>query len=271
MRLSGYNQTMDVENLPTLLPKDFGSLVDPGRPILSTPYSAEGPHRIQGHLHPRAQILYPTSGVYRVVTALGNWVVPPNQAIWIPSHVFHEVYSNHTVESLLLFVDEAFSTALPQKCVVINVSTLLRELFIRATDIGNEYATDGRDGHFVQFLLDELNAMEAAPLHLPMARDRRVRRIMDILLENPTDDRGLDRLARAAGASSRNFARLFRKETGMTFSEWRRQLRLMEAIDRLGDGRSVTEVALDLGYKSASAFIAMFRRSLGVTPGHYFQ
>jgi AraC-like DNA-binding protein len=262
---------MNVENLPTLLPKDFGSLVDPARPILSTPYTAEGPHRIQGHRHPRAQILYPTSGVYRVVTPLGNWVVPPSQAIWIPSHVFHEVYSNHTVDSLLLFIDEAFTGLLPQDCVVINVSALLRELFIRATDIGNEYAPEGKDGHFVRFLLDELNTMEAAPFHLPLARDKRVKRIMDILLEQPVDNRSLDQLAHAAGASSRNIARLFRKETGMSFSEWRRQLRLMEAVDRLSQGRPVTEVALDLGYSSASAFIAMFRRSLGVPPGHYFQ
>ncbi|HET6629440.1 MAG TPA: helix-turn-helix domain-containing protein, partial [Woeseiaceae bacterium] len=66
-------------------------------------------------------------------------------------------------------------------------------------------------------------------------------------------------------------ARLFVSETGLTFAEWRRQVRLLEAIDRLGKGQAVTRVALDLGYESPSAFIAMFRRSLGAPPGKYFK
>lgn len=55
----------------------------------------------------------------------------------------------------------------------------------------------------------------------------------------------------------------------MTFHEWRTQLRLLEAVDRLSQGQQVTDIATELGYKSPSAFIAMFRRSLGVSPGHY--
>ncbi len=55
------------------------------------------------------------------------------------------------------------------------------------------------------------------------------------------------------------------------FAEWRRQMRLLEAIDRLGKGHTVTRVALDLGYESPSAFIAMFRRTLGASPGKYFR
>ena len=33
----------------------------------------------------------------------------------------------------------------------------------------------------------------------------------------------------------------------------------------------MTGVAYDLGYDSPSAFIAMFRRSLGTPPGHYLK
>ncbi|KAB2683248.1 helix-turn-helix domain-containing protein, partial [Brucella pseudogrignonensis] len=38
---------------------------------------------------------------------------------------------------------------------------------------------------------------------------------------------------------------------------------------RLAEGESVTNIALDLGYENASAFIAMFRRMLGTTPARY--
>lgn len=85
----------------------------------------------------------------------------------------------------------------------------------------------------------------------------------EALLENPADERSLEDWAPQVGASARTLARLFVSETGLTFAEWRRQVRLLEAIDRLGKGQAVTRVALDLGYESPSAFIAMFRRTLG--------
>ena len=133
---------MNIENLPSLNPKYFGSVEDPALPILSIDSIAKGPHCFKGHDHPRAQILYPVRGVYRVRTPLGQWVVPPGQAIWIPSHVFHEVYSTDSVESLLLFIDEVYTVGLPQDCIVINVSSFLREMFVKAVMSGNDYTSN---------------------------------------------------------------------------------------------------------------------------------
>ena len=262
---------MNVENLTTLQPRDFGFWVDPARPILSLHYYAEGPHRIAGHAHARAQILFPVDGVYRVNTPISNWVVPPTQAIWIPPHIHHEVFSNTSMNSLILFVDEAYAGPMSQDCMVFNVSPLLYELFNKAIEFGNDYSPGDKKGRFFSVLLDELNEMQPAPLQLPMPRDKRLHYIIDILLDNPADNRGLVELSNEAGASERTVARLFLKETGFTFADWRKQLVLLEAIDRLGQGDSVGVVALELGYKSSSAFIAMFRRSLGVSPGHYFR
>ena len=56
----------------------------------------------------------------------------------------------------------------------------------------------------------------------------------------------------------------------MTFGKWRQQLRLLQAMRLLAAGRPVTAVALDVGYDSPSAFIAMFKRTLGTTPHRYF-
>jgi AraC-like DNA-binding protein len=90
-------------------------------------------------------------------------------------------------------------------------------------------------------------------------------------MASPGDDRDLTQWGRHAGASARTLARLFRRETGMTFAGWRRRLRLLAAVSRLGAGESVAMVADDLGYHSPSAFVAMFRRSLGTSPGRYFK
>ena len=260
---------MNIENLPNLPPVDYGNLLNPDIPILSTNYSAKGPHCIQGHTHSRAQILYPVSGVYRATTKLGNWVVPSGQAIWIPPHVYHEIYSTDTVDSLLFFIDESFTAGISQQCMVVNVSPLLREMFFKAVRFGNHYQANSRCGRFVEVLLDEIREMQPAPLYLPISRDKRVGRIIELLLNQPHSPFNFEQLADYSGCSVRNLARLFKKETGMNFTEWRRKLTLMEAIDRLGQGIPVNEIALELGYTSASAFIAMFRRTLGVAPGQY--
>jgi AraC-like DNA-binding protein len=118
-------------------------------------------------------------------------------------------------------------------------------------------------------MLDELEAMDAKRLSLPMARDKRLLKLMQPLLEAPTEERSFEQLAADSGASVRTLARLFKKETGLPFSEWRTQLRLLQAIEQLEQGQSVNEIALSLGYSTASAFIAMFRRKTGVSPGIY--
>lgn len=227
------------------------------------------PHRVSPHHHPRAQIMYILSGVFHVETPLGNWVVPAGQAMWIPSHIEHDVYSNNAVHAYILFVDESFTSGLPKECVTVKVSSLLTELFHKAIKYGNYYVPEGKEARLVNVMLDEIGEMETASLFLPMAKDKRLMNITDILLENPSEKIKLDELARRAGASERTISRLFLKETGMTFSEWRKKYLLMKAIDKLDSGQPITSVALELGYSSASAFIAMFRRTLGVPPSLY--
>jgi AraC-like DNA-binding protein len=262
---------MNVDDLPNLNPVSFGDVVDRRRPILSYRSEAEGPHRAAAHQHPRAQLIYPLRGAYWVTTPQGNWLVPPKQAVWIPSNIHHEVFSHDSVTALMLFVDVAYADALPKRCVAVSLSPFLRELLKKAVEHGSDYPPAGREVRLIRVMLDELNEMTVAPFFLPMSQEKRVRRVMEALLEHPADERSLEALAKESGASTRTLARLFRKETGMTFVQWKTQLRLIEAIDRLSQGQSVTQVTFDLGYSSASAFIYMFRRKLGVTPGEYLR
>jgi AraC-like DNA-binding protein len=185
--------------------------------------------------------------------------------------MIHSVTCTQPIALLSLFVDASATAGLPDQCLVVDVSPLMRELILRAIAIGNEYPTQGSAIHLMRVILDELQQLKASPLGLPKAKDKRLRRITETYLENPADERNLEDWAPTVGASVRTIERQFVADIGMTFAEWRRQVRLLEAIDRLGKGQPVTRVALDLGYQSPSAFIAMFRRTLGVPPGHYFQ
>jgi AraC-like DNA-binding protein len=262
---------MDIAKLPTVPPTPSGYCRDPLHPVISMAMEFDGPHRVAAHSHPRAQLLLAVRGVLRVVSASGTWVVPASQAVWVPPAVEHEVIAADSVSIRSLFVDPDAASGLPGDCRVVEVTPLLRELIAKALQVGNDYAAEGPERRLMDVLLDQLQQLPLAPLYLPMARDKRLLSVMEALLADPADERGLAAWADQAGASSRTLARLFVKESGMTFGEWRKQLRLLEAVDRLVQGQTVTRVALELGYQSSSAFIAMFRRSLGCAPGRYLR
>ena len=87
-----------------------------------------------------------------------------------------------------------------------------------------------------------------------------------------TDDASTaEQWARRLKLTSKTVHRLFAKETGMTFGEWRQQARLLFALERLARGARVVDVALDAGYASQSAFTAMFRRHFGVPPNAFYR
>jgi AraC-like DNA-binding protein len=66
-------------------------------------------------------------------------------------------------------------------------------------------------------------------------------------------------------------ARLFRRETGLSFVVWRQQACILAALPKLTAGASVTRAAADLGYDNPAAFSTLFKRTLGVTPREYIQ
>lgn len=225
---------------------------------------------VPAHSHPRAQLAYAVKGTFTLHTAAGAWLVPPNRAVWVPGGVEHEMHARgQAVSNRSLYIQPDASPHLPVECCVIEVSPLLRQLMIDATDIPLLYDESGRDGRVMRLILDEICAAPHAPLHVPMPRDPRLLRICRRLLEEPASEGDLAYWARYGALGRRTLTRLFRDETGITFTLWRQQLRLTEALHSLAMGTSVTTVALDLGYESPSAFTAMFRRVMGKTPRHY--
>jgi len=258
-------QTADVSLHP-------GDLQDPGQPVVTASWDSAGERRLPMHRHFRAQLVFASEGVMQVTTGAGTWVVPPQQAVWVPAGVDHEVYSSGPISMRSLYVHPAAAGGgLPGECCVMAVAPLLRELIVRVADLAQRDDMPESYGRLVGVVLDELRDLKAAPLHLPLPRDPRLRAVTESLLVAPGDNRDLTDWGRRAGASGRTLARLFRRETGMTFAGWRRRLRLLAAVSRLGSGESVTAVAYDLGYHSPSAFVAMFRRSLGTSPGRYLK
>ena len=227
--------------------------------------------RIPRHRHGVAQLVYATSGVMTVTTRDGAWVVPPLRAVWIPPRVEHAIRMTGAVEMRTVYFRRALSASLPGTCGVVHVTPLLRELVLRAVAFPKRWRPGGLEARLAAVLVDEIRGAPAVPLHLPQPVDPRARFVARALSADPADARPLAAFARPAGASVRTLARLFRRETGLSFAAWRQQLRLLRALERLAAGDPVTGVALDLGYAGPSAFVAMFRRALGISPGRYFR
>ena len=254
-----------------LRPDHPGDWDDPDRPVVALASDHPGPHRFSLHSHFRAQLVYAVSGVMTVRTAEGTWVVPPQQAVWVPPGVRHEVKSAASLAMRTLYLHPAAIDGLPPECCVVTVPPLLRELILHAVAVPLDRPLDGPDARLLAVIPDQLRRLRPEPLHLPIPSDRRLRPITAALSDDPADGRRLADWARTAGASERTLARLFQRETGMTFGAWRQRLRLLVAIGRLAEGEAVTALAYDLGYESPSAFVAMFRRELGAPPTRYLR
>ncbi|WP_159084734.1 helix-turn-helix domain-containing protein [Dongshaea marina] len=150
-----------------------------------------------------------------------------------------------------------------------SVSPLMRELTVEFCHFETEYDEMAHEGRLVAVLLDQLNFLQEIPASLPLPRDKRLLALCEFIQQNLESNLSKEELGSMFGLSGRSVSRLFQEQTGISFVKWRQRSRMIEAIERLEKGLSVTEVASACGYESLSAFVAIFKRILGITPGHY--
>jgi AraC-like DNA-binding protein len=222
---------------------------------------------IDAHRHDDHQIVYAGRGVLAVTTGAGSWVAPATRAIWVPAGVVHAHRAHGELDLHLVGLPAADNPLGLNVPTVLAVGPLLRELIVAYTrnpDDGSPERTRMR-----AVLLDQLRASPQQPLHLPTPAAPPLRTLCDILRADPADGRTLAELGRQVGASDRTLSRLFRGDLGMTFTQWRTQLRLHHALVLLAEKTPVTTVAHRCGWSSTSAFIDVFRRAFGHTPGSH--
>lgn len=232
-------------------------------------YGFERGRRIDGHAHPWGQLIYCAEGVLRVITPEAVWLIPPARAVWAAAHAVHEIETPGRAAMRTLYIDPRWTDRLPRQCVAIDVEPLLRELVLHVVVRSRLNALEPEDARLIGVLTDRIAAARPLEFSLPNPRDRRARVAAERLRAAPAAELDLEALAAASGASARTLQRLFKAETGLRLSEWRRKLRLLEAASLLSAGATVTEAGFAAGYASTSAFVNAFRRRLGRTPLRY--
>ncbi len=240
------------------------------RPVVGMAKEFPPGHVIEPHQHIRSQILYASAGVMTVNTGQGIWVVPPYRAVWIPAGTLHEIRASGHLSMRTLYIEPGCCTGVPDHCCVISVTPLMRELILCAVKMPDLYPLNSPEERIIAVILDQIQHMDVKPLNLAIPTEARLKQIFETLSQNPGDKRTLDEWGQSVGATRRTLTRLFHTETGMSFGQWRQQIRILESLRRLATNDSVTTVALEMGYDSPSAFISMFKKALGKTPGQYF-
>ncbi|KAA9162098.1 helix-turn-helix transcriptional regulator [Amycolatopsis acidicola] len=220
------------------------------------------------HSHAEHQLVWAPRGVVTVEVGSAHWVLPPTRALWLPGRTWHRTGASGRIRLMGIYAD-------PERCPVswpeprlIPVRPVLRELLGHLIKPGLD--AEARD-RAEQVVFDLLEPMDAVPIIVPMPEDPRALRVAEAVLRDPADRRGLAEFGGEVGASARTLARIFLAQCGMSFGRWRTQARLRACLPWLATGMPLDGVARRAGYSSPSAFVAAFRRAVGVTPGEYFR
>jgi len=151
-------------------------------------------------------------------------------------------------------------------CDVLSVTPLLRELIVEAVRVGRLRVRNAHERALRDLTILHISRASSAPTSVALPADSRALALAQAILQNPSQPKALANLCAEAGMSLRTMQRVFQRELGTDFDSWRRQVRLMKAIELLVTGSSVKETAFAIGYNQPSAFVEAFRRAFGATP-----
>jgi len=223
------------------------------------------------HSHPRGQLVALTQGLLIVETGNERWMFPSQRCAWTPPNCKHAARSVGGAAGAMVDLSPEMCRGLPKTPCIFNSSELLFAIVHRMVGWDLRQPLNPAKKHLITTLRDEIRQPDQQPLRLTIPTEERLARVADALLDDVADDRTLDAWAHVAGMARRTFMRAFSAQAGMSFGRWRQQARLFAALEMLAQKKSVTEVAIAVGYDSVSAFIEMFRTMLGTTPQTYFR
>ena len=238
----------------------------PGVSVSTLAYDYPPDYFVDEHSHGSDQLIHAIRGVMEVSSGQSSWLIPPQFAIWIPERMPHRIRMRGAVFMRTLYLRKTVARCMPRNAFVLQVSPLLRELIVEAVRTGQLRPRKPLHRSLQHLILAELERAAPIPSFVTLPKDQRALAVAEAVMSNRDSAASLAALSRSAGASVRTVERAFRRDTGLSFESWRRQFRLMKAISLLVEGRSVKEVAFEIGYRQPSAFVQMFRDTIGATP-----
>lgn len=224
------------------------------RPVTAMTRTYEQSVDFGWHSHRRGQLLTIVDGFMTARTPDTSFIIPSGYGLLITPEMPHRVNSHGPVSMQSIYIEPDPGIALPWEPVrVISTSALLSATIGAFLHQPALYDQSGRGGHLAALILEEISQAEEGPFALPMPSDKRLQRLCSDLSETPSIDLDIDHWADNLGMSRRTMTRKFRTQTGMSFAEWRRRLRMAHVMRRQAEGARLDEAAADVGYRSLSS------------------
>lgn len=237
--------------------------------IMSTgTYKSDIPEEWSAHSHREHCLIWSEGGTVTVETGEQFWMVAPGLGIWLPANTVHRVTADSgSLLSITYFHPERMHV--PWAGVTgISLTGVVRELMLHNKNIE---MPEERRLRLQSLTVDLLTPVETASLNIRLPVDPELRAVAEAIIENPADDRTAMEWAESLRISTRTLSRGFLRETGSTLTQWRILVRIRAALIDIAAGMPIAAVARKLGYSNRSAFIDLFKRTTGHTPGTYFQ
>jgi AraC-like DNA-binding protein/quercetin dioxygenase-like cupin family protein len=259
-----------------------GSARLPNRPVIELrrggravagSYLYEGSGLITGwHSHEVHQIEYALHGLVEVETDTAHYLLPPQQAAWIPAGLHHQAVMNPEVKTVAVMFDPDLIQDRSDRARIIAVSPLIREMMIYALrwPIDRSVGDEVSDGFFrtLAHLVTEALDHEA-PLSLPTCEHPIVAAAMAYTKEH-LEAVTVEDVGRAVAVSERTLRRLFQDNIGLSWRTYLLNARMLRAMALLtSPDQSVQATATAVGFDSLSAFTRCFAQFCGETPSAY--
>ncbi len=242
--------------------------MDRDQPFTRYLHDAQQRVEVPMHGHINGQLNYVHKGTMRLLSPRAHWVVPWRRLVWIPPDQLHSVRCEGLSGSWKAMIPRAYAQFLPGGIAVLRTGPLLLAALEALPARGAPIAA-ARLAPLIEIIRQELSCAQNEGFGITLPTTEPLRRIADILLEDPEDPRQIDDWTKVAGMSRRTFTRRFLAETGSSFGQWKRNMLLGKALGLLAEERSVSEIADRLGYANPSAFIAAFKRKYGASPRRF--
>ncbi|CAN5116728.1 helix-turn-helix transcriptional regulator [soil metagenome] len=244
-----------------------------GGRALGGSYLYEGDGLLTGwHSHDVHQIEYAVGGVVEVETASAHYLMPPQQAAWIPIGLEHQATMNPDVRTVAVMFDAELIPDAGDRARILAVSPLIREMMIYALrwPIDRAHGDPVSDSFFrtLAHLVSEALDHEA-PLSLPTSDHPIVAAAM-AFTKDRLDSVTADEVSRAVAVSERTLRRLFQDTLGLPWRTYLLHARMLRAMALLAaPGQSVQETSTAVGFESLSSFTRAFTLFCGETPSSY--
>ena len=121
------------------------------------------------------------------------------------------------------------------------------------------------------FFAEQLSALiNQIVLEQQNAEPPLVRKAREYIEQHKMEPLSLAAVAQASGASVFHFCKVFKKSTGLKFTDYVARVRLEDAKTQLlNPSRRISEVAYDVGFQSLTQFNRTFKRVFGQSPSEF--